>query len=128
MIEITGVKFKGVVFDERGKQAVRQFSEDSVRVLADEGVLIANRLFRGRIKKGTGYFLSHLDADVSGTYARLHDNMIVYGLWLEGMGSRNDTTRFKGYHGWRDTGVILDTQAEQILAGLEARLERELNY
>jgi hypothetical protein len=28
-------------------------------------------------------------------------DLASYGPWLEGTGSRNDTTRFKGYHGFR---------------------------
>lgn len=34
-----------------------------------------------------------------------------YGPWLEGVGSRNDTTRFKGYHGFRIAGQELDRVA-----------------
>lgn len=128
MIDIEGVHFKGVIFDERGKQAVKRFSEDSTRVMAEAGLQIAKNLFRQSIQQGTGYFLSHLDADISGTYARLHDNMIIYGLWLEGTGSRNAITRFKGYFAWQKTSTILNQQGEQILAPLEAKLQRELNY
>lgn len=128
MLQITGVHFKGVIFDDRGKQAIRNFTEDSARAMADAGYDIVYALARQRIKHGTGYFLSHLDTEISGTYGRVHDSMIIYGLWLEGVGSRNATTRFKGYHFWRDGAVILDNRSEQIIAPLEAKLERELNY
>jgi hypothetical protein len=38
----------------------------------------------------------------------------TYGPWLEGTGSRNETTRFKGYHGFRQAGQELDRQAKEI--------------
>lgn len=35
-------------------------------------------------------------------------DLATYGPWLEGTGSRNETTRFKGYHGFRRAGQELD--------------------
>lgn len=32
---------------------------------------------------------------------RVDDNGVIYGPWLEGVGSRNRTTRFKGYFTFR---------------------------
>lgn len=32
---------------------------------------------------------------------RVDDNGVIYGPWLEGVGSRNKTTRFKGYFTFR---------------------------
>ena len=32
----------------------------------------------------------------------VHDNNVVYGPWLEGISSRNDQTRFKGYRMFRN--------------------------
>jgi hypothetical protein len=36
--------------------------------------------------------------------------------WIEGIGSRNRTTRFKGYHTFRMTGQTLRRQLPQIIA------------
>ena len=38
----------------------------------------------------------------------------MYGPWLEGTGSRNQSTRFKGYHGFRLAAQELDAEAEGI--------------
>lgn len=38
-------------------------------------------------------------------------DLATYGPWLEGVGSRNDTTRFKGYHSFRRAGQELDRLA-----------------
>lgn len=40
------------------------------------------------------------------------NHAIVYGPWLEGTGSRNETTRFKGYHAMRETTSAVDALAE----------------
>src|SRR3546814_20243239 len=37
-----------------------------------------------------------------------------YGPWLEGVGSRNNTTRFKGYHAFRKAADALDRRIEDM--------------
>lgn len=39
-------------------------------------------------------------------------DLATYGPWLEGTGSRNLATRFKGYHSFRQAGQVLDGLAE----------------
>lgn len=41
-------------------------------------------------------------------------DLATYGPWLEGTGSRNQTTRFKGYYSFRLATQELDTNAEDI--------------
>lgn len=38
----------------------------------------------------------------------------VYGPWLEGVGSRNATTRFKGYWAFRKATAALDRRIEEM--------------
>lgn len=38
----------------------------------------------------------------------------VYGPWLEGVGSRNQTTRFKGYWAFRKATAALDRRIEEM--------------
>lgn len=39
---------------------------------------------------------------------------LVYGPWLEGLGSRNATTRFKGYWAFRKASAALDRRIEEM--------------
>lgn len=48
-----------------------------------------------------GYWLSQIRAAPRAGYHVVTDGGIIYGHWLEGTGSRNRTTRFKGYFMWR---------------------------
>lgn len=44
----------------------------------------------------------------------IHDSGVVYGAWLEGVSERNQTTRFKGYHTFRDIAQDLQRRAPDI--------------
>lgn len=60
----------------------------------------------------TGHYRSQIDYLINqGNGAVIvHDRGVVYGPWLEGTGSRNRTTRFKGYATFRT--ITQQTQNE----------------
>jgi hypothetical protein len=45
----------------------------------------------------TGYYQSRVNIARSEASLSVNDGGVIYGPWLEGVGSRNETTRFKGY-------------------------------
>ena len=55
------------------------------------------------------------------------DAGVIYGPWLEGVGSRNQTTRFKGYHAARRTSTALQKQAPRLAQRHIARAMRRMN-
>jgi hypothetical protein len=57
--------------------------------------------FRVVLQNPTGYYTSRLRVDMTMTDSVITDGGVVYGPWLEGTGSRNKTTRFKGYSTFR---------------------------
>lgn len=68
----------------------------------------------------------------------IHDTPVVYGPWLEGVGSRNPIIwpgrlarglpgRFPGYHAFRKISQVLDTMAEDIAEAELGRYVEELN-
>lgn len=57
----------------------------------------------------------------------VHDTDVVYGPWLEGVGSRNLTTRFKGYHTFRHIAQQLELQASVIADQVIEIYIKELN-
>lgn len=63
---------------------------------------------------------------VSSMQGRIDDGRSVYGPWLEGTGSRNQTTRFKGYHIMRDAAAQLQRKAKGIMGAVLDNLIRRL--
>lgn len=53
------------------------------------------------IQHPTPYYETQVTLDAGGNDAIVHDRGVIYGPWLEGTGSRNKTTRFKGYASFR---------------------------
>lgn len=125
MIDIR-VKATGPLFDGRAERAVERFVEDGVKALVAAGVKMVRQRFGARIRHSTGYFLGRVSGVLYGTYGKVWDRMLIYGRWLEGTGSRNRTTRFKGYHGYRDTAMVIDRDSEKILQPLMDKMVREL--
>lgn len=69
---------------------------------------------------GHGFKLGHYKRSVHGEmqsslHGRIHDSRVVYGPWLEGVSSRNQRTRFKGYAMFRNATQQLKRLAPQIL-------------
>lgn len=74
-----------------------------------------------------GHYRRNLQAKVDGLYGRIDDGDVIYGAWLEGTSSRNQTTRFKGYSMWRKTEQYLQKAAPQVLGRFIDRAIKELN-
>lgn len=77
---------------------------DAVRARLGEVLQHPTGYYESRITSGPS---AHDDVDI-------HDQGVVYGPWLEGTGSRNRTTRFKGYATFRRIAQRLDARAEGI--------------
>lgn len=59
----------------------------------------------------TGHWLRSIHGEMVGPFeGRLDDSRLIYGAWLEGTGSRNQTTRFKGYRTFRHTYTVLERE------------------
>lgn len=76
----------------------------------------------GRGKASTGHYRRSLHAERRGFGGVIDDSGVVYGPWLEGTSSRNQTTRFKGYRSFQKTGSWLQGQVVGILSGQVRRL------
>jgi len=71
----------------------------------------------GRGKASTGHYRRNLHTMVQDLHGRIDDGGVVYGPWLEGVGSRNQTTRFKGYASFRRTSQWMQKQVPKIARG-----------
>jgi hypothetical protein len=111
----TRVVESGALFDARGHRIFSEYAED----LEDEGAEWAlshiRATFHTSFKVPTGYYESHVH--IHNTMGGLEvwdggEAGPVYGPWLEGVGSRNAATRFKGYHAFRKAATALEARIE----------------
>jgi hypothetical protein len=90
----------GPLFDNRAALAAAGYVEEIEQVIAEVGVQKVKVALGPFLKHPTGYYMSQLQASRAFDGWEIHDGGVVYGPWLAGVGSRNRTTRFKGYRHW----------------------------
>jgi hypothetical protein len=64
---------------------------------------------------------------VSDYKAMISDGGVVYGPWLEGTSSRNQSTRFKGYGTFRKTAQYIQKNLRKIIAVSIARMKQRMS-
>jgi hypothetical protein len=93
--KIAGMNLAGSIHDEHSGRAVRSVTTTS-----------SSRVYQ------TGRYSLPVAAAENETVVTA--DLATYGPWLEGTGSRNETTRFKGYHSFRRAAQQLDREALSI--------------
>lgn len=108
------VKEFGPLFDSRAAIEMKQGTAHVERSLAEEGKRLVDENLAGSLQHPTGHYQSqiHIASDSGGTVVT--DGGIIYGPWLEGVGSRNKTTRFKGYFAFRRALQSLSSRAQSL--------------
>jgi hypothetical protein len=122
------VTTRGGIFKPSGIAAVGRAEMRVEDTTAAEGVSMVRSRLRSVLQNPTGYYSSQIRArrDTIGT-AEVTDSGVIYGPWLEGVSSRNQTTRFKGYATFRRTKQELAGKVPGIVKGDIATLVRDLN-
>lgn len=82
--------------------------------IAVEGVNRVKARLRQVLQNPTGFYESNIQVERREVYRGVTDGGVIYGPWLEGTGSRNKTTRFKGYKTFRTVKQGLDADAEML--------------
>lgn len=119
------VQVSGPMFSPRVKDIIKDALHDTVRELVAFGEATAKeRAIEVVYSKGgahpdqyrpTGRWLNSLHGDMTGPLSgTLDDSRLVYGPWLEGVSSRNESTRFKGYFTFRHTYGQMERRADDI--------------
>ncbi len=78
----------------------------------------------GQASKGN--YRNNLHASVRGLEGRIDDGGVIYGPWLEGTSSRNQSTRFKGYASFRRTAQRLEKQKPRVVEWYMRKTVRRL--
>lgn len=104
----------GPLFDGSADRILTDFTEDAASTVGDEGVEMVRRRLASVLKHPTGNYSSHINAVNHGTLSEVNDDDVIYGPWLEGTGSRNASSRFKGYSTFRKVRQELEAKAGDI--------------
>ncbi|MEU2402813.1 hypothetical protein ABZ609_00505 [Streptomyces rubiginosohelvolus] len=112
-VEIT---FSGPLFDGRAERAMQAASDDAREDIAEFGEEHALALMGGYFRNPTGYYESQVQTTrVSADVSLVHDDGVVYGPWLEGVGTRNRARPgFPGYRHWRTTKQLVEARGPEI--------------
>lgn len=107
------IRMTGPVFDGRAAQAMAEACRDARDDIAEFAEEHALALMGAAFRHPTGYYESNVRTTlVAADTALVHDSGVVYGPWLEGVGSRNaPVTRFAGYSHWRRTKAVAQARA-----------------
>ena len=105
----------GPIFDGRAEAELERYVSDLKETLGNEGVNRVRAHLDSVLRHQTGRYVAGVHTDRSVGDLAVRDAQVVYGPWLEGVGSRNSpATRFPGYHTFRIVGQDLDRAAEGI--------------
>jgi hypothetical protein len=134
------VEASGPLFQPGVNQRVQRTLHNAIVELVDYGMEILAARLRPRpagvflsvaeARKGQasiGNYRRSLHQEVKGLHGRIDDSQIIYGPWLEGISSRNQTTRFKGYASFRWATGQIGKRAVPVLRAHVDQLIRELN-
>ena len=138
MPEVT-IHSTGPLFDGRAKPIIDSVMRDTIKTVVEQGVERLNEQARPRPggvflsvqeaqrgKASTGNYRRNIQGQTQGLQGRIDDGNVVYGPWLEGTGSRNAGTRFKGYAMFRRTEQWLQKQVPGVLRHTANRLGKKL--
>lgn len=122
------VSAHGPIFDGTASSEVRAWLNRAVDKVTQIGVDDVHIRLHEVLRHPTGYYESHIRSSSVGSDRVIDDQRIIYGPWLEGVGSRNSpVTRFPGYFTFRLVKQALQEKVPEIVAPLLEELAAELN-
>lgn len=121
------VSASGPLFDGRASSLITRWTREGGEEVAQQAEQEVHRILHQVLRHPTGYYESHVRVDRR-TPDRfdITDGGVVYGPWLEGASSRNQSTRFKGYGTFRRVKDRIEAQADRSMQRILDRHSREL--
>jgi hypothetical protein len=129
------VNIRGSLFDGSLTRAVARACEESRSEVGDYGVDQVRQRFdrvlrhdapayrTGRRTPGT--LRAAVQAHYEGDRVTVGNGDVIYQWWIEGVGSRNRTTRFKGYFTFRKVTQLVRAEAPNITRRIIGRAVRQ---
>ena len=136
------ISTRGPLFDGRAEAAMHAYTREVERYIADKAVsrirayLPTQYMYLGHhggtpednpVPPNAGWLQANIIATEQVDDVVVTDNDVVYGPWIEGVSSRNMTSRFKGYHTFRLIGQQLEMEAGVLAEEIIGPYLREMN-
>lgn len=112
-----GISRSGPLFDGRVGKALDAAADDIEQRTAYFGAALIRSRMDMTFRRQTPYYRLQNQARRDGAHWKISDNGVIYGPWLEGIGSRNKTTRFKGYSNYRRSVQQIQLRMNEIAQG-----------
>jgi hypothetical protein len=122
------VSYHGPVFDGRAQEMTDRAVRDMEHHLASVGADYVRAELERVLRKETPYYRLQVTSTEYPGRTVINDGGVIYGPWLEGTGSRNRTTRFKGYATFRRMAAKLDAESTRILQPYVDALVARINH
>lgn len=126
---MNNVTLRGPLFDSRAEHDVREFIKDALDQVAAQASSNVHTNLDTSIRHPTPYYETQIRTTrVDDDTRSVNDRGIIYGWWLEGIGSRNSpVTRFPGYHSFARAKALLETQIPRLIEHAKRRMVERLN-
>jgi hypothetical protein len=122
------VRAAGPLFDGTASALVQRYTQAGGEEVARWADAEVHRVLEQVLRHPTGYYQSQVRVNrVSNDSFAITDGGVVYGPWLEGVGSRNyPATRFHGYSTFRRVAKRVEQRADRTFAEIFARVQGRL--
>ncbi len=121
------MRARGPLFDGRARGALRDYRKAVEEALADDLLINIQTRLRLVLRNPTGYYQRRVRKTRATGHPRVTDSRVIYGPWLEGTGSRNVTTSFKGYSTFRLMAQRTQRNAVRIAERIAPRYVARMN-
>jgi len=109
-------RVSGPIFDGRAEREMARLEDDVKETVARQGLADLHFNLDRNLKHQTPYYTTQLLAERQVNDWVVHDRGVIYGPWLEGVGSRNyPVTAFQGYHTFRATAQELRAKTPALI-------------
>jgi hypothetical protein len=129
MIHMTAsVRTAGPLIEQDPGHYVEGEIRNEVRETTDEAARLAQDVLQPGHGVRTGEYKSSIHGTIRDSmHGEITDGNAAVGAWLEGVSSRNETSRFKGYHHFRIAGQEIRKRAHARAEKLADRIARRLS-
>ena len=116
------IKLSGPFVTGKAGPAIAQMNDEIAEEVGRAAYAEVHTNLNASIKHPTPYYETQIELVTVGRDRRVDDRGVIYGGWLEGTSSRNQSTKFKGYASFRRATQKVTRDVQRIAAPAVRRL------